>query len=106
MLDVPSMEGLGLRRMTHGFDVVPVWTDNERAVVIGVVDLAHARRAVVFGACLQRSSVEPANLLATFGGEGDMHGLLRRLPDPEPELRPAASAEARPSLHFHHHFDT
>jgi len=46
LVDVPSMEGLGLRFVANHFDVVPVRTQDECCVVIRVVVRAQSRRTV------------------------------------------------------------
>src|SRR5690606_15087883 len=77
-----------LRMMTDGLDIVAVRVNNEGAVVIRMIVLAHARRAVVGSASSHRGLVERIDFRALVGGEGIMAAgacLLRLV---QPELGP------------------
>src|SRR5690349_14531253 len=58
--------------VAHGFDVVPVGIEHERAVIGRVVVLTQARRTVVLSACSHRRLVEGVDLRPAVGREGDM----------------------------------
>ena len=52
LVDVPSMEGSGVRFVTNRFDVVPVRTNDKSCIVVRVVLRAQTRRTIVFTTCL------------------------------------------------------
>ncbi len=91
---------LALGTMTDGFNVVTIWTNDEGSVVVGVIDLADARRAVVSASSGKRCLVERSNLRTTFCDESDVHWLLWCFADAESEFRLAVSAVAGPSMRF------
>ena len=66
------MCGLDLGRVANRFNIVPVRTDDESCVIIGMVARAQAGRAIVFATGLQGCAVEGVDLLTIFGGEGQM----------------------------------
>ena len=76
MLDVPSMEGLGLGCVANHFDVVPVRTNHESCIVVRVV-AAQTRRTIVFATRLQTRAIESFYLPAILGRERQMK--MRRL---------------------------
>src|SRR5687767_4016517 len=88
----------GLGRVAHGLDVVPVGTDDESAVVVGVVVFAQSRRAVVLAARSQRCIVEPAYLLTVLGRKREMDGTRAAAERTDPELRSAGTAEHDPAF--------
>src|SRR6266568_3769647 len=77
LVDVPSMEGLGLVFVAHHFDVVPVRTNDECCVVVRVVFRAQTRRTIVFATRLQSGAIESVDLLAILGRERQVK--MRRL---------------------------
>ena len=58
--------------MANRFDVVSVWTDDERCVVVSAVLRTQTRRAIVIAASLQSRTIEGLDLLATLGCECQM----------------------------------
>src|SRR5918996_2160411 len=71
-----------VRRLTvvvHGLDVVPVWVENEGAVVAGVITPTLSRRAVVAVAGGERAAVELAHGRVVGNREGEVD-VLARLP--------------------------
>ncbi len=77
IVDVPSMEGLGLGLVANRFDVMPVRTNDESCIVVRVVARAQTRRTIVFGTCLQSCTIESLDLLAIPGHERQVK--MRRL---------------------------
>ena len=75
------MGGSGRRLVANGLDVVAVGTNNEGAIVVGMIVRAETRGAVVFAAGFDGSMVELIDLLAALRGECQMEGrwLLIRL---------------------------
>ena len=69
--------GLGLGFVANRFDVVPIWTDDESCIVVGVVVRAQTRRTIVFATCLQSRAIEGFDLLAILGRECQVK--MRRL---------------------------
>jgi hypothetical protein len=69
LVDVPSMEGLGLGFVANHFDVVPVRTNDESCIVVRVVVRAQTRRTIVFATRLQSRAIESFDLLAILGRE-------------------------------------
>ena len=60
---------LGLAFMAHRLKIVPIRTDDECCVVIGVIVGTDARCAIIFAPCLQRSAIEIINLPACLSDE-------------------------------------
>ena len=79
------------RRVTDGFDVVATGIEDVGAVVVGVVDLAHARGAVVGRAGLERGGIERVDRFVVVNREGD--GVVMR----EPCRRRRSSSPGRPA---------
>src|SRR5437660_12445100 len=77
LVDVPSMEGLGLGFVANHFDVVPVRPNDESCIVVGVVARAQTRRTIVFATRLQSRAIESFDLLAIIGRERQVK--MRRL---------------------------
>src|ERR1700676_3816242 len=77
LVDVPSMEGLGLGFVANHFDVVPVRTNDESCIVVRVVVRAQTRRTIVFATRLQSRGIESFALRAILGGERQVK--MRRL---------------------------
>src|SRR5258706_10671160 len=77
LVDVPSMEGLGLGFVANRFDVVPVRTNDESCIVVRVVVRAQTRRTIVFATRLQSRAIESFDLLAILGRERQVK--MRRL---------------------------
>src|SRR5437899_5187703 len=77
LVDVPSMEGLGLGFVANHFDVVPVRTNDESCIVVRVVLRAQTRRTIVFATRLQSRAIESFDLLAILGRERQVK--MRRL---------------------------
>jgi EVE domain-containing protein len=77
LVDVPSMEGLGLGFVANHFYVVPVRTNDESCVVVRVVVRAQTRRAIVFATRLHSRAIESFDLLAILGRERQVK--MRRL---------------------------
>ena len=71
------MEGSGLRFVANRFDVVPVWTNDERCIVVHAVVRAQARRTIVLATRLQSRTIERFDLLAILGRERQVK--MRRL---------------------------
>lgn len=92
--------------MAHRLDVVAVRADNERSVVIGVIDFPDAGRPVVFAASLERGLIERVDLRAVLRDEGDVHRILLLGMRTEPELRFSVLAESGPALNFHDWLNT
>ena len=82
--------------MEDRFDVVPVWVDDERCVIPGVVLRAKTRRAVVAAAGFDSCAVELVDGGSVGCGEGHMNGSGRRLPFPDPEISPPSMANPGP----------
>src|SRR5919107_1008685 len=94
------------RRVTDGLDVVAVGVEHERAVVVRVVDLTHARLAVVGAARRQGGRVEGVDGLAVLDPEGHVDAALRSavaLADPEEGEVVAEAAHGRYRLHHQLH---
>ena len=66
------------RRVADRLDVVAVGVEHVGAVVVRVVDLAHARPAVVGGARRERRGVERVDRLTARDGERDVERARRR----------------------------
>ena len=80
--------------VTARLDVVAVWIQHERAVVLLVVVRSRARAAVVAAACCHRSLVESIDERARVRAERDVHRrLVRCLILCEPEVRFRRHAE-------------
>ena len=58
MLEVSSTEGSGLGFVADHFDVVPVRTNDESRIVVGVVARAQTRRTIVFATRFQSRAIE------------------------------------------------
>ena len=86
------------------FDVVPVWVDDERCVIPGVVMRAKTRRAVVAAAGFDSRAVELVDGGSVGCGEGHMNRSGRGFPFPDPEISAALDGEPRPlrTLHYLH----
>ena len=69
MLEVPATEGSGLGFVADHFDVVPVRTNDESGIVVGLVARAQTRGTIVFATSLQGCAMESFDLLAIFGSE-------------------------------------
>jgi hypothetical protein len=67
------MEGLGVWGVTHRLNVVPIWADDEGAVVVRVVLWPQARGSIVFAAGCERRRVKLSDLFSTRCGEGDVY---------------------------------
>ena len=91
--------------MTDCLDVVTIWADNERPVIVGVIDLANTWRAVVFCAGFEGSLIECINLCAAIGNKGNVHWVLWLGVRTKPEFRLAVSPEAGPALNLHDRSD-
>jgi len=63
-------EGLGLGFVADGFNVVPVWANDESCIVVCVVVRAQTRRTIVFGSCRQCCTIERLDLPAIRSGPG------------------------------------
>ncbi len=72
--------------MTDGFDVVPVRIQNERAVIVRMVERPRARGAVVFRARGNSGGVKRVDRRAVFGIERDMRRGRARLVSGGPEI--------------------
>ena len=60
-----SSSGLGcIGFVTNHFDVVPVRTNDESCIVVGVILRAHTRRTIVFATRFQSRAIESVDLLA------------------------------------------
>src|SRR6266487_396405 len=77
LVDILSMEGLGLGFVANHFDVVPVRTNDESCVVVRVVVRTQTRRTIVFPTRLQSRAIETFDLLAILGRERQVK--MRRL---------------------------
>jgi hypothetical protein len=86
--------------VAHRLDVVAVGVEHERTVVARVVDLAHARRAVVAAARGHRGVVERADVAAALGAERDVD-LVGGFADADPEVGLARNAEPGELFHLH-----
>ena len=92
--------------VADGLDVVAVGVEHEGAVVVGVVDLAHARPAVVRRAGLERGGVEGIDGLTILGRERHVHAAVGppiALGDPEEGELAAKSPHVRSRLHHQLH---
>src|SRR5262249_52456106 len=78
----------------HGFDVVPVGIEDERAVVVRVVVLANAGLAIVDTPGFDRGTIEVVHDGARLGGEGDVQSLRKPFSRRKPKVRLAAGAES------------
>src|SRR5262249_13170584 len=89
------------RRMTHGFDVVTVRIEHERAVVVGVIVRTQSRRPVVLAAGREGGLVERVDLRARLGAKRhvDMRYAAKGLAHPEVGL--GWYAETRGILELH-----
>src|SRR4051812_46046382 len=98
----------------HGFDVVPVRIQHERAVVVGMVVGAYAWSTEVLATRADRRLVERIDLGAIARRERDVNrrdqaqllGLLearRPLANPEVRLRVASDSATGAELHQHLH---
>src|SRR5689334_20852556 len=85
-----------LRPVANRFDVVAVGIEHERAVVVRVIDLAHARRSIVLAARFQSGCIESTHQLTILGDECDVQRSLRFGTRPEPELGALVLTESRP----------
>lgn len=63
--------------MANHFDVVPVRTNDERCIVIGVIVRAQARRAIILAARIEGRAIEIFDLPAIFCGKRQVK--VRRL---------------------------
>src|SRR6266568_4393424 len=77
LVDVPSMEGLGLGFVANHFDVMPVRTNDKSSIVVRVVVRAQTRRTIVFATRLLSRAIESFDLLAILGRERQVK--MRRL---------------------------
>jgi hypothetical protein len=59
--------------MTYSFNVVPIWTDDEGAVVVWVVLWSQPRFSIVFAAGCECRGVELPYLLAVLCRKGDVY---------------------------------
>jgi hypothetical protein len=81
--------------VADGLDVVAVRVEHVGAVVVRVVDLAHAGAAVVRPARRQRGGVERVHGGSVRDGKRDVYaGVRRPAPGGDPEERLAVAAEA------------
>src|SRR6266480_8023071 len=67
----------GLGFVANHFDVVPVRTNDESCLIVGVVVRAQTRRTIVFATRLQSRAIESFDLLAVLGRERQVK--MRRL---------------------------
>ena len=74
---VGFIDWLGLGFVANHFDVVPVRTDDESCIVVGVVVRAQTRCTIVFATRLQSRTIESFDLLAILGRERQVK--MRRL---------------------------
>src|SRR5262252_8372211 len=72
LVDVPSMEGLGLGFVANHFDVVPVRTNDVSCVIVRVVVRAQTRRTIVFATRLDGRAIESFDLLAILRRKGQV----------------------------------
>src|SRR5690606_29505276 len=72
-------------RVAHRFDVVAVGVENEGPVIVGVINLAYARRAIVPATGPKRGGVKRIDIGARFRGESEMQmaGASSAAADPE-----------------------
>jgi hypothetical protein len=63
------VDGLGLGFVTNHFDVVPVRTNDESCIVVGVVLRAQTGRTIVFATRLQSRAIESVDLLSILSRE-------------------------------------
>src|SRR5438552_16652661 len=82
--------------MANSLDVVAVWIEDIRAVVVGVVDLAYSRCAVIRSAGVDGRRMEGVHLLASVCRQRNvkptLHGLATGL---DPERGPSSLAKSR-----------
>ena len=57
-MNVRSMKGLGLGFVANHFDVVPVRTNDESGIVVGLVARAQTRGTIVFATRFQSRAIE------------------------------------------------
>ena len=82
--------------MEDRFDVVPVWVDDERCVIPGVVLGAKTRCAVVTAAGFDGGAMERVNGCPVGSGEGHMNGSSRGFPFPIQKSPPPSMANPGP----------
>ena len=84
-----------IRAVADRLDVVAVRVEDERAVVVRVVDLANAGPAVVAAAGRERGCMEGVHRLAILGRERHVHAAVRAaVPPPDPEEREVVAEPA------------
>jgi hypothetical protein len=79
--------------MTDYLDVVPVWTDDKRSIVVRVIVSSDAGRAIVSATRSQGATIELVDLTASLRREGKVKGYRFFPGRTEPERRLAATAE-------------
>ena len=97
---VRSMEGLGVWCMTDGFDVVPIWPDDECTVVVGVVLRPQPRAAVIFTTSSKRCSVELPDLFSAGCCKGNVYWPRTSTKGPKPEVSLALPTDHGPAFAF------
>ena len=98
--------GLGVCSMTHRLDVVPIWPDDECAVVVWVILRPQARGAIVFATSCKRRSVELSDLFAMRCRKGNVYWSGAATERPEPEVALALAADHCPAFAFSCDADT
>jgi hypothetical protein len=68
-VNVPSVDELGRGFVTNHFDVVPVRTNDESGIVVGVVVRTQTGRTIVFATRLQSRAIESVDLLSILSRE-------------------------------------
>ena len=81
--------------MADGLDVVTVEVENKRAVIVGVIVRAQARRAVITRTSGDGGLVKGINQGARAHAKSDMNGRMVWPAFAQPEIRLGSFAEAR-----------